>query len=93
MECQISNLNLTVKIEQTGAELSSIVSKSSGREFVWNADPSVLGSQTKPKECLSRLDIEEQQYEQDGHECLNPELQAFQPPQQRRETYNDDQVT
>lgn len=44
MECEISNLNLTVKIEQTGAELSSIVSKASGREFVWNADPSVWGS-------------------------------------------------
>ena len=41
MECEISNLNLTVKIEQTGAELSSIVSKASGREFVWNADPSL----------------------------------------------------
>ena len=44
MECQISNLNLTVKIEQTGAELSSIVSKSSGREFVWNANPEIWGS-------------------------------------------------
>ena len=44
MECKISNLNLEVRIEQTGAELSSIKSKSTGREFVWNADPSIWAS-------------------------------------------------
>ncbi|MBR4217419.1 MAG: hypothetical protein IKR71_00025 [Bacteroidales bacterium] len=44
MECQISNLNLKVRINQTGAELSSIVSQASGREFVWNADPDIWGS-------------------------------------------------
>lgn len=44
MECKISNLNLEVRIEQTGAELTSIKSKSTGREFVWNADPSIWAS-------------------------------------------------
>lgn len=44
MECKISNLNLEVKIEQTGAELSSIKSKSTGREFVWDANPDIWGS-------------------------------------------------
>lgn len=44
MECKISNLNLEVKIEQIGAELCSIKSKSTDREFVWNADPTIWGS-------------------------------------------------
>ncbi|MBO4603114.1 MAG: aldose 1-epimerase family protein [Salinivirgaceae bacterium] len=44
MECQISNLNLKVRINQTGAELCSIVSQASGREFVWNANPDIWGS-------------------------------------------------
>lgn len=44
MECKISNLNLEVKIEQIGAELSSIKSKSTGREFIWNADPDIWAS-------------------------------------------------
>jgi len=44
MECEISNLNLNVKIEQIGAELCSIKSKTTGREFVWNADPTIWGS-------------------------------------------------
>lgn len=44
MECQISNLNLKVRINQTGAELCSIVSQASGREFVWNGNPDIWGS-------------------------------------------------
>ncbi len=38
---QISNGILTVEINRHGAELSSIISDDSGREFLWQGDPSV----------------------------------------------------
>lgn len=38
---QISNGILTVEIERKGAQLSSILSDDSGREYLWQGDPSV----------------------------------------------------
>lgn len=40
----IQNDHLTVKIQTTGAEITSITDRSSGKEYIWQADPEVWGS-------------------------------------------------
>jgi galactose mutarotase-like enzyme len=41
---EIKNNILKVCVQKTGAELCSIVSLKSGREFIWQADPEIWGS-------------------------------------------------
>lgn len=40
----IENKYLTVSVKQAGAELCNIISRRSGQEYIWNADPDVWGS-------------------------------------------------
>jgi galactose mutarotase-like enzyme len=44
MEHVIENGVLRISVEQTGAELCSIQSVSTGREYMWNANPEIWGS-------------------------------------------------
>ena len=41
---EIKNNILKVSVQKTGAELCSIVSLKSGKEFIWQADPEIWGS-------------------------------------------------
>jgi galactose mutarotase-like enzyme len=41
---EIKNNILKVSVQKTGAELCSIVSLKSGKEFIWNANPAIWGS-------------------------------------------------
>ncbi|PHI21458.1 aldose epimerase [Lewinellaceae bacterium SD302] len=43
MHC-IKNDHLTVKVQIEGAEITSITDRSSGKEYIWQADPKVWGS-------------------------------------------------
>lgn len=40
----VTNDYLQISVKQIGAELCSIVSKKSGKEYMWNADPMIWGS-------------------------------------------------
>lgn len=40
----IESSSLKVSIQKTGAELCSIISKETGKEYIWQADPKVWGS-------------------------------------------------
>lgn len=40
----IESSSLKVSIQKTGAELCSIISKETGKEYIWQADPEVWGS-------------------------------------------------
>lgn len=44
MEYSISNNLLNVSVLKIGAEISSIKSKKTGKEFMWNANPKIWGS-------------------------------------------------
>ncbi|PIB34268.1 hypothetical protein BFP72_01885 [Reichenbachiella sp. 5M10] len=44
MKYSIENEHFRVEVEEVGAELCSILSKSSQREYIWQADPSIWGS-------------------------------------------------
>lgn len=44
MTHSIENEYLKVEVHQKGAELSSIKSKKTGREYIWQADPKIWGS-------------------------------------------------
>lgn len=44
MEQSISNEYLKISVSNTGAELSSIKSLKTGKEYMWNANPNVWGS-------------------------------------------------
>lgn len=44
MQHTIKNHRLSITVNQTGAELSSLVALDSGREYIWQADPDVWGS-------------------------------------------------
>lgn len=44
MRHSIENQHLRISVEQTGAEIASLVKLDSGREYIWQADPDVWGS-------------------------------------------------
>ena len=44
MQHTIDNGRLQITVNQTGAELSSLINLSTGREYIWQADPAVWGS-------------------------------------------------
>ncbi len=41
---QLQNDHLTVNIQTEGAEITSVQDRSSGREYIWQADPEIWGS-------------------------------------------------
>ena len=38
----VSNQELTIRVSEHGAELSSIVANATGKEYLWQADPAFL---------------------------------------------------
>lgn len=44
MEYLISNNNLSIKVQKKGTEISSIKSKKTGKEYMWNGNPEIWGS-------------------------------------------------
>lgn len=44
MQHTIDNGRLSITVNQTGAELSSLINLDTGREYMWQADPAVWGS-------------------------------------------------
>ncbi len=85
MDYHLQNDQLSIQVQSTGAELTSLIKRATGNEYIWSGDPAVWGS-TAPvlfpiigtlKDGITRIDGKEYRIPKHGIIRHNSKLEFF----------------